>query len=513
MTNSSNEYAVEMVGITKIFPRVTALDNVNLKVKKGSVHALLGENGAGKSTLMKILYGLYDQDGGDIKINGELTSIKNPKDALNHGIGMVHQHFMLVENFTIGENIVLGNEITKGSQKLDFKSTDKIITDLGKRFGLEVNPKDYIEDVPVATQQRVEILKSLYRGVDILILDEPTAVLTPQEIEDFFVTLRHLVDDGKTIIIITHKLKEIKAVAEYCTVLRQGKEIGTVKVADVTENDLASMMVGYDIDLDVDKTPANLSDEVIKVNNLTVKDNRGVYVVKDFSFNVKKGEILAIAGISGNGQSELIETITGLVKAEKGEVLINGKNITNENPYNVREAGIATIHEDRHKRGLVLDFTVAENFILDSYDEDRFSEKGILKWPKIFKYSDEKIEEFDIRPKNSSKIKARNLSGGNQQKVIIAREIDQNPELLIACQPTRGLDVGAIHSVYQALLAEREKGKAILLVSLELEEVFALSDRIVVMYDGRNVAELDPRETDDKEIGLLMAGGTLDEAK
>ncbi|MFB0971939.1 MAG: ABC transporter ATP-binding protein [Tissierellia bacterium] len=513
MTNSSNEYAVEMLGITKIFPRVTALDNVNLKIKKGSVHALLGENGAGKSTLMKILYGLYDQDGGDIKINGELTSIKNPKDALNQGIGMVHQHFMLVENFTIGENIVLGNEITKGTQRLDFKSTDKIISDLGKQFGLEVNPKDYIQDVPVATQQRVEILKSLYRGVDILILDEPTAVLTPQEIDDFFVTLRHLVDDGKTIIIITHKLKEIKAIAEYCTVLRQGKEIGTVKVADVTENQLASMMVGYDINLNVDKAPAKLEEEVIKVNDLTIKDSRGVYVVKDFSFNVRKGEIVAIAGVSGNGQSELIEAITGLVKAEKGEVLINGKDITNEPPLTVRESGVATIHEDRHKRGLVLDFTVAENFILNSYDDDKFSNKGVLQWPKIFKYSDEKIEEFDIRPKNSTKIKARNLSGGNQQKVIIAREIDQNPELLIACQPTRGLDVGAIRSVYEALLVEREKGKAILLVSLELEEVFALADRIIVMYAGQNVAELDPKETDDKEIGLLMAGGTLDEAK
>lgn len=513
MENIANEYAVEMLGITKIFPRVKALDNVDLKVKKGTVHALLGENGAGKSTLMKILYGLYDPDAGEIKINGVPTSIKNPKDALNQGIGMVHQHFMLVENFTIGENIVLGNEITKGGSRLDFSKTDEIITDIGKKFGLEVNPKEYIEEVPVATQQRVEILKSLYRGVDILILDEPTAVLTPQEIDDFFVTLRHLKEDGKTIIIITHKLKEIKAIAEYCTVLRQGQLVGTVNVADVSENDLASMMVGYDIDLDVDKDPVELGKEIISVKALTVKDPRGVYVVKDFSFNVRQGEIVAIAGVSGNGQSELIEAITGLVKAEKGEVLINGKNITNENPYNVRAAGIATIHEDRHKRGLVLDFSVAENFILNNYTDKKFSDKGILKWPRIFKYSDEKIEEFDIRPKNSTRIKARNLSGGNQQKVIIAREIDQDPELLIACQPTRGLDVGAIHSVYEAILEERDLGKAVLLVSLELEEVFAVSDRIIVMYDGRNVAELVTSETNDKEIGLLMAGGTLNEAK
>ncbi|MDO5028234.1 MAG: ABC transporter ATP-binding protein [Bacillota bacterium] len=507
MNNSPNNYAVEMTGITKIFPRVTALDNVDLKVEKGTVHALLGENGAGKSTLMKILYGLYNQDGGQIKINGKETIISDPKDALNNGIGMVHQHFMLVENFTIGENIALGQEITKGFAKLNMAETNKQITALGKQFGLEVNPKDYIQDIPVAIQQRTEILKALYRGVDILILDEPTAVLTPQEIESFFVTLKSLVEAGKTIIIITHKLKEIKAIADKCTVLRLGKLVGTVDVKDVTENDLASMMVGYDIDLNVDKEEIPVTEEVLKVENLTVKDFRGVEKVKDFSFNVKKGEILAIAGISGNGQDELIEAITGLAQSESGQVLIKGVDVANQRPAQVRQAGIATIHEDRHKRGLVLDFSVAENFILESYDQEPFSKNGILKWPEIFKYSDEKIEEFDIRPRGATKIMASNLSGGNQQKVIIAREIDQNPELLIACQPTRGLDVGAIHSVYEALLRERSKGKAILLVSLELEEVFALADRIIVMYDGKNVAELDPRKTDDKEIGLLMAGG------
>ena len=510
MNNSSSEYSVEMIGINKSFPRVKALDNVSLKVKKGTVHALLGENVAGKSTLMKVLYGLYNQDSGEIRINGEPTNISNPKDAISKGIGMVHQHFMLVENFTIGENIVLGNETTKSGGRLNLKESNRVISDLGKKFGLEVDPAEIVEDVPVATQQRAEILKALYRGLDILILDEPTAVLTPQEIEDFFVTLKNLVNDGKTIIIITHKLKEIKAIADYCTVLRQGKFIGTVDVDSVNENQLASMMVGYDINLDVDKDPATISEEVLTINNLTVKDSRGVPMVKDFSVNVKKGEIVAIAGVSGNGQTELIEAITGLSPAESGEVIINGKNITNENPQIVRESGIATIHEDRHKRGLVLDFNIGENFILESYDQEPFSNNGILKWPEIFKYSDRKIEEFDIRPKNSTKIKARNLSGGNQQKVIIAREIDQNPEVLIACQPTRGLDVGAIHSVYEALITQRDTGRGILLVSLELEEVFALADRIVVIYDGKNVAELLPQETNDKEVGLLMAGGSYE---
>lgn len=512
MTKSSNDYAVEMKGITKIFPQVKALDNVDLSVRKGSIHALLGENGAGKSTLMKILYGLYDQDFGEIYIDGEKTKIENPRDALDKGIGMVHQHFMLVENFTIGENIILGNEFTKSGGRIDFERTNETIKDIGKRFGLEVDPTDYIEDVPVATQQRVEILKALFRGVDILILDEPTAVLTPQEIEGFFRTLENLAEDGKTIIIITHKLKEIKAIAEYCTVLRQGQLVDTVKVADVSENDLANMMVGYEIDLDVDKEPPNIGEKIIDVKGLTVKDERGVYNVKDFDFDVHQGEIVAIAGISGNGQSELIEAITGLVPVEKGEVLLKGKDITNRPPKAVRDAGISTIHEDRHKRGLVLDFMVGENFILESYEEEKFSESGILKWPKIFSYSDEKIEEFDIRPRGSTKVPARDLSGGNQQKVIVAREIDQDPELLIACQPTRGLDVGAIHSVYEAIIEQRNLGKAVLLVSLELEEVFSLADRIIVMYAGENVAELDPKETTDKEIGLLMAGGTLDEA-
>lgn len=508
MDNSSYEYAVEMLGITKLFPRVRALDNVNLKVKKGTVHALLGENGAGKSTLMKVLYGLYDPEEGEIKINGETKNIANPKDALNNGIGMVHQHFMLVENFSLGENIILGNELTKSGGRLSMKEANENIREIGRKYGLFVEPTEIVQDVPVATQQRAEIIKALYRGIDILILDEPTAVLTPQEIEDFFVTLKNLVDDGKTIIIITHKLKEIKAIADYCTVLRQGQLVGTVEVDKVDENQLASMMVGYDIDLDVNKAPANITDEVIQVNNLTVKDSRGVSMVKDFSFNVRKGEIVAIAGVSGNGQTELIEAITGLSPAETGEVLINGKNLVNQNPATFRDAGIATIHEDRHKRGLVLDFSIGENFILESYDQKPFSEKGVIKWPEVFKYSDRKIEEFDVRPKNATKIKARNLSGGNQQKVIIAREIDQNPELLIACQPTRGLDVGAIQSVYEALVKQRDEGKAILLVSLELEEVFALADRIIVIYDGKNVAELNPSETNDKEIGLLMAGGT-----
>lgn len=510
MTNSSNTYAVEMTGITKIFPRVKALDNVDLKIEKGTVHALLGENGAGKSTLMKILYGLYESDGGSIKINGKTVKISNPKDALNEGIGMVHQHFMLIENFTLAENIVLGNEITKGHELLDKVKTREVITGLGEKYGLEVNPDDIVEDVPVAIQQRTEILKTLYRGADILILDEPTAVLTPQEIESFFVTLKNLVKDNKTIIIITHKLKEIKAIADKCSVLRSGKLIDTVDVKDITENDLANMMVGYDIDLNVKKTPIKLGEEILSVKNLTVKDSRNLEVVKDCTFNVCAGEILAIAGISGNGQTELIEAITGLSAAESGQVYVCGKEITNSNPLNVRKAGIATIHEDRQKRGLVLDFSVAENYILESYKDEKFSKNGILKWKKIFEYADKKNEEYDVRPKNSAKLSAKGLSGGNQQKVIIAREIDQEPKLLIACQPTRGLDVGAIHSVYEFILKEREKGIAILLVSLELEEIFSLADRIAVMYDGRLVANRDAKDTDEMSLGLLMAGGGND---
>lgn len=501
------EYAVEMKNITKTFPRVKALDSVDLKVEKGTVHALLGENGAGKSTLMNVLYGLLNEDDGEIYINGELKHIDNPKDAIENRIGMVHQHFMLVENFSIAENIILGNEITKGKSKIDYKKAREVIVELGKKYGLEVNPDEIIGDVSVATQQRVEILKALYRGVDTLILDEPTAVLTPQEIKEFFKTLKNLVNDGKTIIIITHKLKEIKEIADYCTVLRLGKLIDTVKVADVNEKDLADMMVGYNIDLDINKKKHEGKDIIFEIEKLNVKDSRGIRVVKDFSIDVKAGEIVAIAGVSGNGQTELLEAITGLKKSTSGTIKVDGVDITNKNPFEVRKSGISTIHEDRHKRGLCLSMSVEENFILESFEEDRFNKGMILNWNSISKYSDEKIEEFDIRPKNASKLKAANLSGGNQQKVIIAREIDQKPKLLIAAQPTRGLDVGAISSVYKALLKEREKGVGILLISLELEEVFSLADRIVVMYDGQNVEELDPFKTDEKEVGLLMAGG------
>lgn len=501
------DYAVEMKNITKTFPRVKALDSVNLKVQKGTIHALLGENGAGKSTLMNVLYGLLNEDEGEIYINGQLKSIENPKDAIDNKIGMVHQHFMLVENFSILENIILGNEITKGKSKLDYKKARDVIIELGKKYGLEVNPDDIIHNVSVATQQRVEILKALYRGVDTLILDEPTAVLTPQEISEFFRTLKNLVSDGKTIIIITHKLKEIKEIADYCTVLRLGKLINTVKVSDVSENDLADMMVGYNIDLNVNKSKYEEKEIIFKVDKLNVKDARGINVVKDFSVNVRKGEIVAIAGISGNGQTELLEAITGLKKATSGSIVIDGIDITNKNPLEIRKNGISTIHEDRHKRGLCLGMSVEENFILESYEENRFNKKMMLNWDAIYKYSENKIEEFDIRPKNASKLMASNLSGGNQQKIIIAREIDQNPKLLIAAQPTRGLDVGAISSVYKALLKERERGVGILLISLELEEVFSLADRIVVMHDGKNVEELDPFKTDEKEIGLLMAGG------
>ncbi|MGI6156885.1 MAG: ABC transporter ATP-binding protein [Saccharofermentanales bacterium] len=504
----STDYAVEMVGVSKSFGTLKALDDVDFRVRKGTIHALLGENGAGKSTLMKILYGLYTKDAGHINIMGEPVDIRNPKQAITHGIGMVHQHFMLVENMTIAENIVLGSEPTKSFGRLDREKMNATIDEFGRQFGLEVNPTDMIYDVSVATQQRVEILKALYRGVDILILDEPTAVLTPQEIEGLIHTMRRLVDSGKTIIIITHKLREIMDAADACTIIRRGVVIDTVNVADVTETELAEKMVGREVHLTTEKDPAEPGDVVMAIDHLTVKDHRGIEKVKDLSLHVRHGEILAIAGVDGNGQTELIEAITGLRNVEAGTIVVNGQNIENGMPADVHEAGIRTIHEDRHKRGLVLDFRVGENLILESYKDDRFSGKGrLLSWRKVFDYSNELIDRFDVRPRGCATQLAKELSGGNQQKVIIAREVEQDPDLLIACQPTRGLDVGAIEFVRNALVEQRDRGRAILLISLELDEVLDLADRINVIYDGQIVADLDPDETDEKAIGLLMAGG------
>ncbi|MDL2293149.1 ABC transporter ATP-binding protein [Ruminococcaceae bacterium OttesenSCG-928-D13] len=496
-----------MKGISKYFGSFCALDEVNLNVRKGSIHALLGENGAGKSTLMNVLYGLYAPEKGEIVLNGKPTLMKNPRVAIQNGVGMVHQHFMLVENFTIAQNIMLGSETTKKLDILDVATVRKQILELGEKYGLAVDPDQKIQDVSVATQQRVEILKALYRGAEILILDEPTAVLTPQEIEELIATLHHLVADNKTIIIITHKLKEIKQSSEWCTIIRRGKYVDTVKVADTTQEELANMMVGRQVSLHVEKSPATPGEVIFNVNGLKVCDHRGIEKVQDVNLTLRSGEILGVAGIDGNGQTELVDALCGLTRANGGTISIHGKEVQNTSPRNIRDCCISAIPEDRQKDGLVMSFTVAENMVLDNYNSKEFSSRGILNLKKMVSHATQLIEQFDIRPAGSEQTPARSLSGGNQQKVIVAREVYNDPELLIAVQPTRGLDVGAIEFVHKALIEQRDRGKAILLISFELDEILDLSDRISVIYDGRIVGELKPEETDEKEIGLLMAGG------
>lgn len=504
---------IEMKNITKKFGDFVANDNIDLTVHKGEIHALLGENGAGKTTLMNILYGLYEPTSGEIYLNGKKTNITNPSVAIRNGIGMVHQHFMLVETFTVVENIILGMETTQRMGVLDINRATKEVEELSKKYGLHVDPNAKIHDITVGMQQRVEILKALYRGADILILDEPTAVLTPQEIDELMEIMRSLASQGKTIIIITHKLKEIKQVADYCTVIRRGKKVDTVKVADVTEEDLASMMVGRQVSFKVDKKEANVGDVVLKVDNLVVKDNRKLNAVKGLSLELHRGEILGIAGVDGNGQSEFIEGITGLRPIESGRVILNGKDITNLSPKEIIENGMNTIPEDRQKRGLILDFTVAENMILENYHKEPFSTKGRLNHKAISDFSKELIEKFDIRPRDHMHI-AGELSGGNQQKVILAREISNDPDVLIAAQPTRGLDVGAIEYVHKYLVEQRDHGKAVLLISFELDEIMNVSDRIAVIFNGKIVDIIDAKEADERTLGYLMAGGgTIDEAK
>ncbi|HEX2985798.1 MAG TPA: ABC transporter ATP-binding protein [Caproiciproducens sp.] len=509
----SSEYAVQMHGITKMFGSFCALNKVNLDVKKGSIHAILGENGAGKSTLMNVLYGLYQAESGEIFLNGEKVSIKNPNVAIEHGIGMVHQHFMLVDNFTVTQNIILGNEVTGKFGVIDMKKARQEILKIVEKYGLEVDPDAKIEDISVGMQQRVEILKALYRGVDLLILDEPTAVLTPQEIDELIHIMHSLVDNGKTIIIITHKLKEIKASSDVCTIIRRGEYVDTVNVADVNEEELATMMVGHEVKLVVDKTPAKPGDVVFEIENLTVKDERRLDAVKNLSLKVRKGEIVGIAGIDGNGQKELVEAITCLSRAESGTIKINGEEIQNTTPHNVIRHKISTIHEDRQRRGLVLPFTVAENVVVEKYRSKEFSSGGILNRGKMAAYTKRLIEDYDIRPVGCENQPVRGLSGGNQQKVIIAREISNEPDLLIAVQPTRGLDVGAIEYVHKMLIRERDAGKAILLISLELDEVMNVSDTIDVIYGGSIVDSFKQGEVDENTIGLLMAGGKQNAGK
>ena len=504
-------YVIEMLNITKAFGTFKANDNINLKVKKGEIHALLGENGAGKSTLMNILSGLLEPTSGEIKIHGKPVVINGPTVANKLGIGMVHQHFMLVKKFTVTENIILGNEPSKAGF-IDKKVAIKTIKDLSERYGLKVNPSKVVEDISVGMEQRVEILKTLYRGADILIFDEPTAVLTPQEIDELILIMRELVKEGKSIILITHKLDEIKAVADRCTVIRRGKSIGTVDVKSTSQQELADLMVGRSVSFKTKKGPSHPENVVLKVENLVVKESRGLEAVKNLSLEVRAGEILGIAGIDGNGQSELIQAITGLRKIESGSIELEGKAIGNLPPRKITETGLGHIPEDRHKYGLVLKMSLAENIALQTYYQKPLSNHGFLDYPAIKEYARKLIEEFDVRTPNEL-VPASALSGGNQQKAIIARELDRNPSLLIAAQPTRGLDVGAIEYIHKRLIEQRDHKKAVLLMSFELDEILNCSDRIAVMYDGKIAAIVDPKQTTEQELGLLMAGSSLEKAR
>lgn len=506
----NEEYAVQMRGITKVFGSFIALNKVDLDVKKGSIHSILGENGAGKSTLMNVLYGLYQQEAGKIYIHGKEVDMKNPNVALEHGIGMVHQHFKLVENFTVTQNIVLGCEVTRGFGILNMKKAREKVEAIVQRYGLEVDPDALIENISVGMQQRVEILKALYRNAQILILDEPTAVLTPQEIQELLGIMEKLSQDGKTIIIITHKLKEIKQSASVCTIIRKGHYIDTVDVCDITKEELAAKMVGHAVKLVIEKEVAVPKEVIFEVRNLRVKNEKGLDALKGLSFHVRKGEILGIAGIDGNGQKELVEAITSLVKTEEGKITVDGKEIQNTSPANAISHKVCTIPEDRHKWGLVLDFTVTENAVLETFKAKKFSKRGFLRKKEMKEFTTNLMEEYDIRPRGCEDRYARGLSGGNQQKIIIGREVANNPDVLIAVQPTRGLDVGAIEYVHKVLVEERDKGKGILLISLELDEVMSVSDRIHVIYDGKMVGDFKQGEVDENTLGFYMAGGCAD---
>ncbi len=504
------EYVIEMLNIRKEFGTFVANDNITLQLQKGEIHALLGENGAGKSTLMNVLFGLYQPEGGEIRVNGKEVKITDPKVANKYGIGMVHQHFMLVEDFTVTENIILGSEPTTAGM-ISTKSAAKKVQELSELYGLDVDPYAKIEDITVGMQQRVEILKTLYRGAEILIFDEPTASLTPQEITELIQIMKRLINEGKSIILITHKLKEIMDVTDRVTVIRKGKGIGTVITAETNPNDLASLMVGRQVEFKTVKGIAHPTDNVLEVKDLIVTDYRGIQKVKGLNLNVRKGEIVGIAGIDGNGQSELIEAITGLRKVNSGHVFMNGNEITGKHTRNITESGIGHIPQDRHKHGLILDFPIGHNIALQTYYSSPISKNGIMNYATISKKANEIIQKFDVRTQGDHE-PARALSGGNQQKAIIGREIDRNPDLLIAALPTRGLDVGAIEFIHQQLIEQRDKGKAVLLISFELDEVMNVSDRIAVIYDGQIVDTLDPQQTNEQELGLLMAGQTKTKA-
>jgi general nucleoside transport system ATP-binding protein len=506
-------YIVEMLNITKEFPGIIANDNITLNLKKGEVHALLGENGAGKSTLMSVLFGLYQAEKGEIRKNGQVVKINNPNDANALGIGMVHQHFKLVEIFTVLENIILGVEPNKLGFLQKSEAKEKVMA-LSEKYGLSINPDALIEDISVGMQQRVEILKMLYRDNEILIFDEPTAVLTPQEIKELLKIMRGFAEEGKSILFITHKLNEIMEVADRCTVLRKGKYIGTVNVKDSNKEELSKMMVGRDVNFNVDKKPAEIKDVVLSVKGVTVpskhhKNN----AVKDVSFEVRAGEILCLAGIEGNGQTEFVAALTGLDKMSSGSITLSGKDITKTSIRERSVSGMSHIPEDRHKHGLVLEYSLEQNMVLQRYWQPEFQKNGFIKFDAVRKYAEGLIERFDVRSGQGPISVVRSMSGGNQQKAIIAREIDKKHELLVAVQPTRGLDVGAIEYIHKQLVERRDAGKGVLLVSLELDEVMNVSDRILVMYEGEIVGELDPKTTTVQELGLYMSGAKRNTAK
>ena len=506
----SNKYAVQMHGITKRFGSFYALTDVQLDVERGTIHSILGENGAGKSTLMNILYGLYRADEGEIFINGKKVNIKNPTAAIQAGIGMVHQHFMLVENFTVTQNIVLGSEPHTGIMT-NMRKARQDVLDIVKKYGLEVNPDARIRDISVGMQQRVEILKALYRGAEILILDEPTAVLTEQEIDELLGIMKNLIKDGKTIIIITHKLKEIQASSDVCTIIRRGKYIDTVPVKGITEDELATKMVGHSVQLVVEKTPPEPGEVVLDIQDLYVKNEKGLDAVRNLNLQVRAGEIVGIAGIDGNGQQELTDAINNIRKSYRGKIILCGHEIQNRNPKYGIDLGMATIPADRHKDGLVLGFSVYENTIIEKYRTDEFSPRGRINRKKMKSFAEELIKAYDVRPDNCGPLVAGGLSGGNQQKIVIGREIANDPRLLIAIQPTRGLDVGAIENVHKMLIRERDKGVAVLLVSFELDEVMNVSDRIAVIYDGHIQQIFKHGTVDNRTLGRVMAGGKIEE--
>ena len=508
-----DNYVIEMRGITKIFPGIIANDHINLALKKGEIHALLGENGAGKSTLMSVLFGLYQPEEGQIFHNGKEVKVTDPNVATSLGIGMVHQHFKLVECFSVMDNIILGNEDTSMGFIQKKKAREKV-KKLSDTYGLHVDLDAKVSDITVGMQQRTEILKMLYRDNDILIFDEPTAVLTPQEIDELMQIMRNLKNEGKSILFISHKLNEIMAISDRCTILRKGKYIGTVNIKDTNKEELSSMMVGRDVKFAVDKTPAKPGKTVLKVQNLVVKSKlHKKNAVDGVSIHVNAGEIVCIAGIDGNGQTEFVHALTGLDKVESGEVIFMDEDITKKSIHYKNTHGFSHIPEDRHKHGLILDFTLEQNMVLQRYMESDFRKNGFIRFKEVRDYANKLIEEYDVRSGQGPATIARSMSGGNQQKAICAREMDREHDLLIAVQPTRGLDVGAIEAIHTKIVKKRDEGDAILLVSLELDEVMNLSDRIYVMYEGKIVGELDPKKTTVQELGLYMSGAKKDEVK